>query len=148
MICLRQKWTVRRCKKRNEVTGKSWILAENCKSCHSNPEALGFGKGVLRYEIEKGMGTWVFDAEYELNPSDLLPEDAWIPFMGTPAAEQYSTRINFRPFTVKEQQNILTVGACLECHSSESKVMQQSLEIGLEKLMESMDKNCILPFTN
>ena len=33
-------------------------------------------------------------------------------------------------------------------HTSKSKVMQQSLQSGLEKLMESLDKNCILPYRN
>ena len=122
--------------------------SRNCKSCHKNPEALGFGKGELTYEVNSGKGTWRFSPAYEINPNDLLPQDAWIPFLGVPKSEQYSTRSNFRPFSIQEQQNILTVGACLECHTSESEVMRQSLEIGLEKLIQAMDKNCILPFRN
>lgn len=122
--------------------------SRDCKSCHSNPEALGFGKGTLSYEIGNGKGTWIFSPAYELNLNDLLPEDAWIPFLGIPVSKQFSTRSDFRPFSVEEQEKILMVGACLECHTSKSKVMQQSLQSGLEKLMESLDKNCILPYRN
>lgn len=122
--------------------------SRDCKSCHTSSEALGYGKGDLSYETKDGKGSWIFIPDYEINPNDLLPQDAWIPFLGVPKSEQFSTRSNFRPFSVEEQQRILTVGACLECHTGSSPVMQKSLEIGLEKLMEAMDKNCILPFTN
>ena len=122
--------------------------SRDCKSCHSNPEALGYGKGDLVYDTKNNRGTWEFRAAFELNPYDSLPQDAWIPFLGIPKSEQFSTRSNFRPFTIEEQKKMLTVGACLECHTSESPVMQRSLEVGLEKLMDEIDKNCILPITN
>lgn len=122
--------------------------SRDCKSCHSNSEALGFGKGALVYVIENKKGTWIFEPEYELNPNDLLPQDAWIPFLGVPKSDQYGTRTDFRPFSIEEQKNMLTVGSCLECHTGNSQVMQRSLKVGIDKLIASKDKNCILPFTN
>ncbi|GAH06084.1 unnamed protein product, partial [marine sediment metagenome] len=94
--------------------------SRNCKSCHSNPVALGYGMGKLTYDISKDHGEWKFTADYDLNQNDDLPEDAWIPFLEKSRAEINSTRTDFRPFTVKEQKRLLLVGACLECHSENS----------------------------
>ena len=120
--------------------------ARDCKSCHTNPATLGYGNGSLTFEINNGVGEWKFVAEYALNENDNLPEDAWIPFLGeTSKGEINSTRIDFRPFTVKEQQQLLTVGACLQCHNEDSKVMQESLTLGLGKIMEKTTKKCVVP---
>ena len=120
-------------------------VSRNCKSCHSNPVALGYGMGKLTYDISKGYGEWEFTAEYDLNPNDDLPEDAWIPFLEKQTAKTFSTRTNFRPFSLREQKQLLMVGACLECHKDESSVMKQSLELGLAPLLMDLSKNCVLP---
>mgnify|MGYP001814011860 CR=1 FL=1 len=118
----------------------------DCKSCHSNPETLGYGKGTLSFEITEGKGTWQFTPEYALNENDNLPEDAWIPFLKeVEEGTVNSTRTDFRPFTVKEQQQLLLVGACLQCHKEDSKVMAESLIIGIEPLLKKLDKSCTLP---
>jgi len=118
----------------------------DCKSCHTNPATLGYGKGELIYEISEGIGTWSFTPTYELNPNDGLPEDAWIPFLKEVDKNVVnSTRTDFRPFTVKEQQELLLVGACLQCHKEDSKEMKQSLIIGIQPLLKKLDKSCILP---
>ena len=118
----------------------------DCKSCHSNSATLGYGKGDLIYEIKNGIGKWIFNPEYEKNTHDNLPEDAWIPFL-KPLNKGVvnSTRIDFRPFTIKEQQQLLLVGACLQCHKEDSKVMQQSLIEGIKPLLNKLNKSCILP---
>ena len=59
--------------------------------------------------------------------------------------EIFSTRTDFRPFTVKEQKQLLLVGACLECHSENSTIMQRSLEFGLDPLLVKLSMDCILP---
>lgn len=121
----------------------------DCKSCHSNSATLGYGNGELIYSIENGKGTWSFSAEYSLNPNDNLPEDAWIPFLKpTKNGVVNSTRLDFRPFSVEEQQQLLLIGACLECHKDDSKIMQQSLIEGIDPLLKRLDKNCILPTWN
>ncbi|SDX53236.1 hypothetical protein SAMN05444411_106158 [Lutibacter oricola] len=118
----------------------------DCKSCHSNSATLGYGNGELNYIVENGVGKWQFVAEYAINKNDNLPEDAWIPFLGeTPKGVVNSTRTDFRPFSIKEQQQLLTVGACLQCHKEDSKVMQQSLINGLKPLLQKLDKQCVLP---
>ncbi|MEN8187103.1 MAG: hypothetical protein ABFR05_08250 [Bacteroidota bacterium] len=117
----------------------------DCKSCHSNPAAIGYGNGKLIYDITEGFGKWVFTADFGMNPNDDLPEDAWIPFMGQQKAKIVSTRSDFRPFSVEEQKQLLLVGACLQCHKDDSKVMQQSLENGIAPLLLKVSKECVLP---
>ena len=121
----------------------------DCKSCHSNSATLGYGKGELTYKIENGFGKWHFTPEYASNPNDNLPEDAWIPFLkDVKKGVINSTRLDFRPFKVKEQQQLLLVGACLQCHKDDSKIMQQSLIVGINPLLNKLSKNCILPTWN
>lgn len=118
----------------------------NCKSCHSNAATLGYGKGSLIYEIKKHSGKWVFTPDYALNSHDNLPEDAWIPFLKTIDKKTVnSTRTDFRPFTVEEQKRLLLVGACLQCHKNDSKVMRQTLEFGLKPMLKNISESCVLP---
>jgi len=118
----------------------------DCKSCHSNAATLGFGKGVLEYTIKNKQGKWIFTPEYALNANDNLPEDAWVPFLKEIDPKTVnSTRSDFRPFKLKEQQKLLLVGACLQCHKDDSKVMKRSLEIGLNKLLKNIHSSCVLP---
>ena len=115
----------------------------NCKSCHNNPQALGYGKGNLTFVITDGKGRWNFEPFYSSNKNDNLPEDAWIPFLGSRTGK-VSTRSNLTPFTINDQKRILTVGACLTCHDENSKVMQQSL-IDFSSVLNNRKSNCIMP---
>ena len=118
----------------------------DCKSCHTDPATIGYGNGELNYTITNGKGKWSFTPEYDKNPNDGLPEDAWIPFLSEVNKDLInSTRLDFRPFTVAEQQQILLVGACLQCHKEDSNVIQESLVNGLDSLLGRLDKNCVLP---
>ena len=86
----------------------------SCKSCHQNPNALGFGRGKISFDGENA-SSWVFSPTfYELQ--DGLPADSWIPFLGSRAVKS-ETRTNARPFSIAEQKKILKVGRCLTCHS-------------------------------
>jgi hypothetical protein len=121
----------------------------DCKSCHTNPATIGFGNGTLSYETTNNVGKWNFVPEYELNPNDGLPEDAWIPFLEEVDENTVnSTRLDFRPFTVKEQKQLLLVGACLQCHKEDSQIIQESLIIGIQPLLDKISNNCILPNWN
>ncbi len=115
----------------------------SCTSCHNNPVALGYGEGKLVYDIRNGTGKWTFVPEYENSPYDGLPEDAWTGFLKERSGD-VSTRSNLFPFDIKTQQKILTVGACLTCHSPESKVMKQSLG-GFDKVLKRVSDKCMLP---
>ena len=117
----------------------------DCKSCHTNPAAIGYGNGKLIYDISKGYGEWNFIAEFDLNPNDGLPEDAWIPFLNNSPHKIVSTRSDFRPFTISEQKLILLVGACLQCHHDDSIIMKQTIEFGIDPLLLKISKACILP---
>lgn len=111
-----------------------------CKSCHNNPYALGYGSGDLLYTNNK----WIFDAFYENNENDSLPEDAWIAlFEDLKPNKDYSTRTNFRPFNISEQKNILEVGKCLQCHKGDSPIMERALDIGIWKVAEEKLGVCL-----
>ncbi len=115
-----------------------------CKECHLNPVALGYGEGNLVLQTQKGKSVFRFYPAYENNSNDRLPEDAWIPFLGA-ADKVNSTRTNTRPFSIEEQQKILTVGACLTCHKDDSKVMKDCLKDFKEQLRKRRAV-CIAPF--
>ena len=117
-------------------------------SCHANPAALGYGKGQLEFDTNNNERQWEFTPEYALNENDDLPEDAWIPFLGRPRSEVYSTRSDFRPFDREEQKRILTVGACLRCHAPDSDLMQRSLSEGINPLLLELSDQCELPRFN
>jgi hypothetical protein len=114
-----------------------------CVSCHNNPLAIGYGRGELQYDTDKAQGTWNFNPAYVNAPEDGLPQDAWIGFLkntNTPAA----TRPNARPFDIAEQQAILTVGACLNCHDGNSAIMQDAL-LDFEEVKSKVSGECVLP---
>ena len=112
----------------------------NCKSCHNNPLAIGYGRGTLTYDAK---GHWHFDPYYENEVIDNLPQDAWIGFL-QPYKRTPATRSNARPFTTSEQKRILTVGACLTCHKDDSPVMEAAME-DFEGILEAASKVCVLP---
>jgi hypothetical protein len=115
----------------------------DCKSCHNNPLALGYGRGSLVFVKDPKNPHWTFDSEYEL-AEDGLPLDAWIPFLGERKGK-VSTRLNFTPLTIKEQQRMLTVGACLTCHGQQSALMLRSLHMNFEELKKQMTEACREP---
>jgi len=117
------------------------LNGRDCKSCHNNPVALGYGKGKLEFSSENGK--WSFKPAYQNNPNDGLPEDAWIGFLQERSG-QVSTRTDLKPFSLEEQKNILTVGACLTCHKDNSKVMLQSLD-NFDYLINKKSLKCIVP---
>lgn len=118
----------------------------DCKSCHANSATLGYGKGELIYDIKKGVGSWSFIPEYAINNNDGLPEDAWIPFLkNADKGVVNSTRVDFRPFNIEEQEKMLLIGSCLQCHDDNSTVMKESLENGLSVVLSRISNSCVLP---
>lgn len=94
--------------------------SRSCKSCHSDPYALGFGAGELKFEN----GKWKLISEYKKEEG--LPEDAWIiPFKEYKDTENLSTRKGARPFSREEQYRILEVGKCLSCHTGKEELFQE-----------------------
>lgn len=112
----------------------------DCKSCHFNPVALGYGEGEFIIEQDK----LKFEAKYQNNPNDGLPEDSWIPFLGVPK-NKYATRTNLKPFSIEQQKKILQVGACLNCHEDNTDIMQNSL-VDYKKVLGEISENCVVLF--
>jgi len=124
----------------------------SCKSCHNDPLAIGYGHGELNFNIDGGKGKWIFKPQYAPNKYDGLPEDAWIAFNlnlhdGTEKSNliNLSTRTNFRPFNLEEQQRILLVGACLTCHEENTPVIAKSLEVNMVDYLKEISEDCIIP---
>ncbi|MBK7742256.1 MAG: hypothetical protein IPI40_00565 [Betaproteobacteria bacterium] len=118
--------------------------ARSCKSCHNDPEALGYGRGQLRLErVSPGVARWTFVPAAPALPQDGLPADAWIPFLGTRTG-RVSTRDDVRPFNVEEQRRILTVGACLTCHDERSPPMQRAVR-DFKTVVAARRPACLLP---
>jgi hypothetical protein len=115
----------------------------SCRSCHNEAPALGYGYGKLIYYINDDVGTWQFQPRFAANKYDGLPEDAWIDFLKEPDG-RYSTRTNTRPFSLEEQQRILLVGSCLECHDEDSELMLSTLD-DFEAVLAGRSDRCILP---
>jgi hypothetical protein len=115
----------------------------NCKSCHNNPLALGYGKGGLTFDKN---GKWVFTPQFSNHKEDNLPKDAWIGFLKT-RDETSTTRNNTRPFSIAEQKRILVVGACLSCHDEQSEIMKKSLT-DFDIILDNISSKCILPVWN
>ncbi len=117
--------------------------ARDCRSCHADSLALGYGRGVLKYQIRDGRGHWAFNPALPTSGSDGLPADAWIGFLeepGTPAA----TRKNVRPFNRDEQRRMLLVGACLQCHS-EKEPRLAAVFADFDHYRDHLSPRCVLP---
>jgi hypothetical protein len=123
--------------------------ARSCESCHNDPVALGYGKGHLRFESRgqaAGTGRWHFTPARAASPHDGLPEDAWTGFLAERSG-MVSTQAGARPFSVAEQQRILTVGACLTCHKGDSAVMRESVR-DFPAVLRRRSAQCAVPVWN
>lgn len=116
--------------------------ARSCESCHSDPVALGYGRGTLRFEVANGIGRWTFTPALE-RLADGLPADAWTGFLQSRRG-MVSTRDDVRPFTAEEQRRILTVGACLTCHAGTSGVMQRAID-DFSATLARRTGRCVVP---
>lgn len=117
--------------------------ARSCQSCHSDPVALGYGRGELRYETSGAGGRWHFTPSHSVSPEDGLPSDAWIGFLQT-RTDQVSAHDDVRPFNTAEQQRILRVGACLTCHPGGSATMRQAV-VDFDSVLARRKPSCSVP---
>jgi hypothetical protein len=115
----------------------------SCASCHSDPLALGVGRGVLRLETEGGT-RWTFEPELEA-ARDGLPADAWTGFLEPPRPRS-TTRSDARPFTPEEQRRILRVGACLACHEPSPREVERIYR-NFEESLARVTPRCVVPGT-
>jgi nitrate/TMAO reductase-like tetraheme cytochrome c subunit len=144
--------------------------SRTCTSCHNNPVALGFGEGKLRFETASSSsvdavdssaaptsprsattttaaptGRWRFTPAHAASPADGLPEDAWTGFLAARApGDLVSPRDGQHPFSVADQQRILTVGACLTCHAGDSPPMRAALT-DFSAVLARRSLRCVFP---
>jgi hypothetical protein len=116
-------------------------IGRSCQSCHNNPLAIGYGRGDLDFDPNRGR--WTFTPEYAASPEDGLPQDAWIGFLEETEGPR-STRTYTRPFNVEEQIRILTVGACLTCHKDTEQLMQDAI-LDFKQIYQRRSAACVVP---
>lgn len=121
-------------------------LARNCASCHINSQALGFGKGALKYVVNSKTARWEFTSYYANAPQDGLPQDAWIGFLkDINKKTTYSSHDYFFPLDLKEQKKMLEVGACIHCHQKDDKFLKRLTHGDYQKILKSRKKACVIP---
>jgi cytochrome c553 len=117
----------------------------SCESCHTNPQALGYGQGTLNYSIDGNQGKWNFESTYEKSAFDNLPQDAWVGFLSEiEPTIKYSAHKDFYPLNQKQQKRILQVGACINCHKNE-KFKERLISGEYQILLKKKSEKCILP---
>lgn len=118
----------------------------DCASCHNNPQALGFGRGTLVYEVKNNKAHWKFDSYYADAPQDGLPQDAWIGFLkDVNQKKTYSAHDYLKPLDLKDQKKMLQVGACVECHGKDKAFLNRMVEGEYQKMLKNRTKKCIIP---
>lgn len=118
----------------------------NCASCHSNSQALGFGKGTLNYVVKANSARWEFTSYYANSPQDGLPQDAWIGFMkDLNVKTTYSSHDYFFPLELKEQKKMLEVGACVHCHQKDDKFLKRLTNGNYQKMLKTRKNACVIP---
>lgn len=96
------------------VSAHTTSRSRSCTSCHSNPAALGFGRGTSTF-TKSGNGLEVSFSLSMPRAADGLPQDAWVaPW----TSNGVSTREWLRPLSAATQRRVAAVGACLTCHAS------------------------------
>lgn len=121
--------------------------SRTCESCHTDPVALGYGKGTLTYIVEGTKGYWEFESLYENAPQDSLPQDAWNSFLGKiDTSKKYSAHDGFYPLDFEEQKKVLQVGACLHCHQDDNAFRNRMLKENYQQLLKNRSAKCIIPF--
>jgi len=119
------------------------IKGRSCASCHSDPLAVGLGRGELKLEGEGAAASWRFVPKYELLPHDGLPADAWRG-LANERERPFSTRGDARPFSRLEIEKILRVGVCLDCHDPGDD-RQRAIYRNFERSLRGAAPDCVVP---
>ncbi len=91
-----------------------------CTECHSNPGAMGWGSGKLKWDRNgKTSFTPSLASLSDEDPAH-LPADAWMSPDGKAGGE--TLRSNSHPLSQSELKKVLRVGYCLQCHQGESEI--------------------------
>ena len=119
----------------------------DCASCHTNPQALGFGRGTLTYVVEGKKARWDFQPYYANVPQDGLPHDAWIGFLQEVNPKKaYSSHSYLTPLDLKDQKKMLQVGACIQCHGKDQKFLKRMTDGEYPNMLQRKTKACVVNF--
>lgn len=117
-----------------------------CKICHNNPVAMGFGRGELKLLVRDKLSSWSFTPKYTQSKADNLPMDAWIGFLNITGIGK-TTRTNTRSFNYNELNKILRVGACFTCHDENKKSIRKFLN-NFPDNIKLLPTKCYIPNSN
>jgi len=117
--------------------------SKDCKSCHNSSIALGYGSGELKFLMKSQKMKVTFIPSGQINPIDMLPDDAWIRFMEN-SNELKSTRTYASHLSRDLQKKIIRVGLCLTCHNEKSRIMKDALK-DFNKVLKNLSNKCLLP---
>jgi hypothetical protein len=88
--------------------------SRTCLECHGDPKVLGLGEGALCRQKDQ----WIFRPTYDASASGIgasFPLDGFVNLDGTPL--QTGSIKGTRAFNKEELDRILSVNACVGCHS-------------------------------
>ncbi len=119
----------------------------DCKSCHLDPYAMGYGQGELDLVTQGNVAHWQLTSYYASSEQDGLPQDSWIGFLkDTKPNKDYSSHEYLKPMNLAMQKRVLKVGACITCHGNDPGFVDKMLAPkGYDNLLRRMSKSCLVP---
>lgn len=108
--------------------------SRSCEDCHLNPKTIGLGVGNLYVRGD----TLLFKPIYDSKTSVLkIPLESFVSTSGNPI--QRGSRPDVKPLSSNEIKRILTVGFCIQCHSSYSDPIYKDFKESFKKFISG---NC------
>ncbi len=101
-----------------------------CEDCHLNPKTLGLGEGNLFVRND----SLIFEPIYDSKTSGLkIPLTSFV--LPTGKQIQRGSRPDVTPLNLKEIKSILTVGFCIQCHSSYNDPIYRDFRNSLKRFL-------------
>ncbi len=102
--------------------------SRSCEDCHLNPKTIGLGVGNLSIRGESLIFTSIYDSE---SSGLKISLESFISTSGNPI--QRGSRPDVKPLSLEEIKKILTVGFCIQCHSSYSDPIYENFKESFKK---------------
>jgi Cytochrome c7 and related cytochrome c len=115
------------------------LKSRQCMDCHGDPKTLGLGEGILM----RKKGKWEFRPIYDSIASHLgvsFPLDGLMS-KGQKIADARRSN-GTRPFTDSEIDRILSVDACIGCHSQYDDKIYRNFAASLRRFQKDNDLPC------
>ena len=116
--------------------------SRTCIDCHTDPKTIGLGEGILY----RNGGKRIFRPTHQPTESDhglglSFPLDGFVTLAGNPL--QTGSKNGVRPFNVKEIDRILSVDACVGCHSTYEDRIYQDFPKSLKRFETERGLPCL-----